>query len=106
MSDPQPSHWFDYFIKLFGQVTTRQWRRFFSRLIVSIVVALTISILVLYLGIKFFGFRVQEGKLYLGVYESNLSALVHIDATAGWQGSGIKLKQGDRIKIEPSGIVM
>jgi hypothetical protein len=69
------------------------------------VVALIVSVIVLYVATRFFGLKIKEGKLYLGVYEVPLSGSVTVDATTGWQNSGIRLRKGDRIHLEPSGRV-
>lgn len=106
MSNPGSNHsWLDYLSKFFEEFTSRQWRRFLSRLLMSIIVALIVSFLVLYCSMKFLGLRVEEGKLYLGVYESNLPGAVIVDSTAGWKDSGIELKEKDTVHIEVSGRV-
>src|SRR5207237_3803560 len=100
-----PRSWISWLVRLCGSLTPPEWKRLLFRLLLTVVVAFTVSISVLYVAIHSFGFRIKEGKVYLGVYESPLAALVVVYATTGWQNSGLKLQKGEKVRLEPSGRV-
>lgn len=95
--------WIDVLLALFGQLTPSQWKRLMGRLVLTVIVASVVCIIVLYVSTRFFGLKIKDGKLYLGVYEASLAGTIVVDATTGWQNSGIKLQKGQRVRLEPSG---
>lgn len=67
-----------------------------------ILVIISILVLILILN-KWFGLRIDGGKLYFGTPITNLGAHVTVDATAGFQNSGIYVHKGDKIQLKPEG---
>src|SRR5262249_37177861 len=57
-------------------------------------IILIIIILLLLTTIKLFGFRVVAGQVYLGSAAPVFGAHATVDATAGFQNSGIRLRKG------------
>ncbi len=69
-----------------------------------LVTTLTVLILV-YVGTKFFGLRIEAGRVYLASPSPDLGAHATVDATAGFQNSGIHLIKGQKVILSPEGRV-
>jgi hypothetical protein len=57
----------------------------------------------LFIGTRFFGLRILAGQIFLDPNYQSLGAHVTVDATAGFQNSGIFLKAGQQISLSPEG---
>ena len=100
--DTQPFPWWMAVLRL----------SFFSR-IGNLIRASHLSLLILliaglligtfYVSVKVFGLRIVAGQLYLGPMDQTFGAHVTVDATAGFQNSGIQLHKGQRIILRPEG---
>jgi hypothetical protein len=55
------------------------------------------------LCVKLLGLRIIAGQIYLGPPVAALGAHATVDATAGFQNSGIKVFKGQRISLRPEG---
>jgi hypothetical protein len=73
------------------------------RLIVSTIVAILLLVASLFFAVRVFDLRIVAGKVYLGSAEPSFGAHLTVDATAGFQDSGIKLGKGDRLILHPEG---
>jgi hypothetical protein len=73
--------------------------------IVKVMAVLGIMALVLMLCGKLMGVRIVAGKMYVGSNPPVLGAHATVDATAGFQNSGIRLRKGDIVVMRPEGRV-
>lgn len=104
MQETQPNRsWIDSLFGFLGRITSSEWKRFLICLGILILVALIVSVGVVFVAIRYLGFRIEAGQVYLGVHDANLSAFVIVDSTTGWQNSGVYLRKGNRVYLEPSG---
>jgi len=74
-----------------------------SHLPLLIILIAGLLLAMFYLSVKVFGLRIVAGQLYLGQTDQTLGAHVTVDATAGFQNSGIQLRKGQRIILRPEG---
>lgn len=71
----------------------------------TILIAIILLLLagILLLAVKLFGLRIVAGQVYLGPAVTMLGEHATVDATAGFQNSGIKLRKGQKIILQPEG---
>jgi hypothetical protein len=72
---------------------------------IAITFTLTLLLLVisLFIAFQYFGLRIVAGQIYLGSAPPTVGAQATVDATAGFQNSGIKLRKGQKIVLRPEG---
>ncbi|MEH2087027.1 hypothetical protein [Nostoc sp.] len=80
-----------------------QWLRLLALMLVTVLGTLFILMSLLFISTRFFGLRILAGQIFLDPNYQSLGAHVTVDATAGFQNSGIFLKTGQKISLFPEG---
>ncbi len=90
------------------------WIRLIAKVTTDLLVALAVLALMLIIGFRYIGLQVKGNGVYLGSIEigriypdpnQTLGTHITVEATAGFQNSGIYLKKGDTVSLEPEGRV-
>ena len=63
--DESKSSWVNTLLRCLERPTPAQWKRLLGRLLMTTVVALIVSVVVLYVATRFFGLKIKEGRLNL-----------------------------------------
>jgi hypothetical protein len=76
-----------------------RWLRFLAFMLVTVLILMSL----LFISNRFLGFRIVAGQVYFDPNYQSLGAHVTVDATAGFQNSGIFLTAGQQISLYPEG---
>jgi hypothetical protein len=103
---PRPARKRHTWLSILSSVTSLQpdqWLRLLVLTLVTVLATLFILMSLLFIGTRFFGLRILAGQIFLDPNYQSLGAHVTVDATAGFQNSGIFLKAGQQISLYPEG---
>jgi len=91
------------------------WIRLVARVTSTLLVALAVLAMILIIGFRYVGLQVKGEQIYFGSIEigriyanpdyQTPGTRITVEATAGFQNSGIYLKKGDTVSLEPDGRV-
>jgi Circularly permutated YpsA SLOG family len=74
-----------------------------GRILAVAALAAIVPLVIIFVGVKLLGFRIEAGQIYLGSTSPELGAHVTVDATAGFQEYGIHVTKGEQFIIIPEG---